>query len=130
MIDRIIYKFCGYLDDLYAKILNSDVILHAIKYPPTSGYKLPNICSAYPCLLLHKETFKGFPELFRNKACLSASTGKEFVRKLKILAKNKSLSLKLRKNARKVYERNYGLNNLPKILEKCEKMVYTKYEAN
>ncbi len=123
-------KFCGYLDDLYMKILNSDVILHAIKYPPTSGYKLPNICSAYPCLLLHKETFKGFPELFRNKACLSASTGKEFVRKLKILAKNKSLSLKLRKNARKVYERYYSLNNLPKILEKCEKMVYTKYEAS
>ena len=123
-------KFCGYLDDLYMKILNSDIVLHAVKYPPTSGYKLPNICSGYPCLLLHKETFKGFPELFRNKACLSASTGREFVRKLKILAKNKSLSIKLRKNARKVYERYYSLNNLPKILEKCEKMVYRNYETS
>ncbi|MAI77066.1 MAG: hypothetical protein CBC25_07935 [Pelagibacteraceae bacterium TMED65] len=123
-------KFCGYLDDLYMKILNSDIVLHAVKYPPTSGYKLPNICSGYPCLLLHKETFKGFPELFRNKACLSASTGREFVRKLKILAKNKSLSIKLRKNARKVYEKYYSLNNLPKILEKCEKMVYRNYETS
>jgi len=123
-------KFCGYLDDLYMKILNSDIVLHAVKYPPTSGYKLPNICSGYPCLLLHKEAFKGFPELFRNKACLSASTGREFVRKLKILAKNKSLSTKLRKNARKVYERYYSLNNLPKILEKCEKMVYRNYETS
>lgn len=123
-------KFCGYLDDLYTKILKSDVILHAIKYPPTSGYKLPNICSGYPCLLLHKEAFKAFPELFINKACLSAVTGKEFVRKLKILAKNKSLAIKLRKNARKVYERYYSLKNLPKILEKSEKMLYRNYETS
>ena len=38
-------KFCGFVDDLYMKIIQSDVILHAIKFAPTSGYKLPNICN-------------------------------------------------------------------------------------
>ena len=112
---------CGFVDDLFNKIVRSDVILHAIKFTPTSGYKLPNICSAYPCLLLHKEAFKGFPELFRNKACLSATSGKDFVRKLKILTTNRSLALKIRKNARKVYDEHYSLNNFSKIMKKCEK---------
>ena len=114
-------KLCGFVDDLFYKIVRSDVILHAIKFTPTSGYKLPNICSAHPCLLLHKEAFKGFPELFRNKACLSATSGKDFVRKLKILTTNRSLALKIRKNARKVYDEHYSLNNFSKIMKKCEK---------
>ena len=123
-------KFCGFVDDLYMKIIQSDVILYAIKFAPTSGYKLPNICSAYPCLLLHKEAFKGFPELFRRKACLSASSGKDFVRKLKILTTNRSLALKIRENARKVYDEFYNFNNLSKIMKKCEKMIYKSYEKN
>ncbi len=117
-------KLCGFVDDLFSKIIRSDVILHAIKIPPTSGYKLPNICSAYPCLLLHKEAFKGLPELFRNKACLSATSGKDFVRKLKILTTNRSLALKIRENARKVYDEHYSLNNFSRIMKKCEETVF------
>ena len=122
-------KICGYVDDLFDKIISSDVILHAVRFPPTSGYKLPNICSCHPCLLLHKAAFQGFPEIFKNKACLSALSGKEFVGKLKILTKNKSLSNKIRQNARKVYEKYYSLDNLPKILENCNNMIYKKNET-
>ena len=71
-----------------------------------------------------KFNFLKTTELFRNKACLSATSGKDFVRKLKILTTNRSLALKIRENARKVYDEHYSLNNFSRIMKKCEETVF------
>ena len=107
----------GFVKDLGKEILNASAVMHAIKYAPTSGYKLGNICSAYPILILHKNTFSGFPNLFKNKACLCATTPEQFIRKIEIANNNTKIASRLRLNARLVYEKYFSETKIKNIMD-------------
>ena len=117
----------GYVNDLGSYVRDSNLVLHAIKYPPTSGAKIGSLCSAYAGLLVHEKTKLGFPEIFRSKACESAKNGSEFVTKMMEICNNNKLNFKMKINARKVYEKYYHYKYLNKHLDDSLSLINSNF---
>tara|TARA_B100000989_G_C19520320_1_gene463846 strand:+ start:1363 stop:2664 length:1302 start_codon:yes stop_codon:yes gene_type:complete len=116
----------GYVNDLGTCVRDANLVLHAIKYPPTSGAKIGSLCSAYAGLLVHEKTELGFPEIFKYEACASALSGSEFVIKMMEICNQNKLNIKMKLNARKVYEKYYHYKYLNKHLNDSLKIINTK----
>jgi glycosyltransferase involved in cell wall biosynthesis len=106
-LNRPDVTLCGYVDNLADEVNRADAVLQAMPYPPGAGMRLSTLSALYPCLVLHRVVGQCFPEFVDGQNCLLAWDGPTFVEALTRACDDRTLSGRLRIEARKTYERLY-----------------------
>lgn len=115
--------FLGFVKNIDKIINEADIVLISNNLSPGAGSKLATLSSLSACLLVHRVLIESHNEFRDGFNCLAAEDGHDFVDKIIYLKQNPNLRLKLKRNARKTFERFFTTE---RFLSKLE-CLYEKY---
>ncbi|MCK4358648.1 MAG: glycosyltransferase [Candidatus Cloacimonetes bacterium] len=109
----------GFVDDLYTELVNSDIFIAPIFFSSGIQNKVLEAMAAGLPVITTKNVALSI-QATQDTNLIIAATKDEFVKKIKLLYKDKSLREKIGRNGRALIEKKYSKNSIRKILKELK----------
>ena len=101
----------GHVEDLEMELLSSDVLLAPSAYPVGMRMRILTALSFGCCVVAHRLSAHGIPELVSGENCLLGSDGHELAECIVRVLNDEPLRRRLGQNARAAYARDFSLEH-------------------